>query len=183
MWLKNYKIVLNRERFVWFPVWFPVETGTSTHFCRSHHHGNPTDGKNIHNKRHPSHLHWKGLAQAAPGLNVTLLGSWRPRIICIIWISHRFLDPPYLVQCYPYLIKNNSANIIKDRHPWTLKHCQRHNGPKALSTLTHSTTLVQSRSFNKLWNLGQLHFGFVWQLRQIHVKTLTKPCSNFAKSM
>ena len=149
MWLKNYKIVLNRERFVWFPVWFPVETGTSTHFCRSHHHGNPTDGKNIHNKRHPPHLHWKGLAQA-PGLNVTLLGSWRPLIICIIWISHRFLDPPYLVQCYRYLIGNNSANIIKVRRPWTLKHCQKHNEPKVLSTLTHSTTLVQSRSFNKI---------------------------------
>ena len=28
------------------------------------------------------------------------------------------------------------------------KHCQRHNGPKALSTLTHSTPLVQSRNFN-----------------------------------
>ena len=35
------------------------------------------------------------------------------------------------------------------------KHCQRHNGPKALSTLIHSTPLVQSRSFNKLWNLDQ----------------------------
>ena len=52
------QVVLNRERFVWFPVWFPVETGTSTHLCRSHHQGNQTLGKNIHNKRHPSHLHW-----------------------------------------------------------------------------------------------------------------------------
>ena len=30
------------------------------------------------------------------------------------------------------------------------KHSKRHNGPKALRTLTHSTPLVQSRSFNKL---------------------------------
>ena len=36
-----------------------------------------------------------------------------------------------------------------------LKHSQKHNGPKTLSTLTHSTTLFQSRGFNKLWNLGQ----------------------------
>ena len=35
------------------------------------------------------------------------------------------------------------------------KHCQRHNGPKALSTLTHSIPSVQSKSFTKLWNLGQ----------------------------
>ena len=30
------------------------------------------------------------------------------------------------------------------------KHCQRQNGPKALSTSTHSIPLVQSRSFNKI---------------------------------
>ena len=35
---------------------------------------------------------------------------------------------------------------------WNLKieHYQRHNGPKALSSLTLSTPVVQSRSFNKL---------------------------------
>ena len=35
---------------------------------------------------------------------------------------------------------------------WNLKieHYQRHNAPKALSTLTHSLPLLQSRSFNKL---------------------------------
>ena len=38
-----------------------------------------------------------------------------------------------------------------------LKHCQRLNGLKALNTLTHSTPLVQSRCFNKLWNLVKLH--------------------------
>ena len=31
-----------------------------------------------------------------------------------------------------------------------MKHCQKHNGPKALSTLTQSTSIVQNRSFNKL---------------------------------
>ena len=30
------------------------------------------------------------------------------------------------------------------------RHCQMHNGPKALSTLTNSTYIVQSKSFNKL---------------------------------
>ena len=32
----------------------------------------------------------------------------------------------------------------------TKKHCQRRNGPMALSTLTHSTILIQSRSFDKI---------------------------------
>ena len=41
------------------------------------------------------------------------------------------------------------------------KHCQRHNDPKALSTFTKTTPLVQSRSFNKLWNLGHHGFCFV----------------------
>ena len=36
-------------------------------------------------------------------------------------------------------------------HP--IKHCRRHNVPKALRTLTSSTPSVQSRSSNKLWNL------------------------------
>lgn len=57
---------------------------------------------------------------------------------------------------------------------------------QALTTLTHSTPLVQSRSFNKLWNLGQTSVWFclargekyVEQLWQIHVTTLTNPCSN-----
>ena len=34
------------------------------------------------------------------------------------------------------------------------------NGPKALSTLTHSTHLVQSRSFIKLCNFGQISSWF-----------------------
>ena len=32
---------------------------------------------------------------------------------------------------------------------------KRHNGPKALSALTNSMPLVQSRNFNKFGNLGQ----------------------------
>ena len=60
-----------------------------------------------------------------------------------------------------------------------VKHYQRHSGPKTLSTLTHSTPLVQSRSFNKPWNLGQL--GFVCQ-RAINIKNNNidkNPCYNF----
>ena len=41
-----------------------------------------------------------------------------------------------------------------------LKYCQRPNWPKALSTMTYSTPLVQSRSFNKLWNLGKTYTLF-----------------------
>ena len=39
--------------------------------------------------------------------------------------------------------KNPSVGLSK-------RHCQMHNGPKALSTLTNSTYIVQSKSFNKL---------------------------------
>ena len=68
------------------------------------------------------------------------------------------------------------------------RHCQMHNGPKALSTSTHSTPFVQSRSFNNLWNPGQTSARFclekgkkyMWQFRHIHV---TNPHSNFDKSM
>ena len=42
------------------------------------------------------------------------------------------------------------------------KHCQRNNGTKALSTLTHSTILFQGRSFNKFWNLSQTSVWFCW---------------------
>ena len=48
---------------------------------------------------------------------------------------------------------------------WFIIHCQRHNGHKALSTLTHLTHLVQSRSFNKLWNLSQTSAWFYWHRR------------------
>ena len=54
------------------------------------------------------------------------------------------------------------------------KHCQRHNGPKTLSTLTQSTPLVQNRSFNKLWNLGQhifsISFSSQWVVRWLILK-------------
>ena len=41
------------------------------------------------------------------------------------------------------------------------KHCKRHDGhDRALSTLTHITPSVQSRSFNKLWNLGRTSVRF-----------------------
>ena len=39
------------------------------------------------------------------------------------------------------------CKIYKRKH--SKEHCQRHNRPKALSTLTHSPPLVQSRSFKK----------------------------------
>ena len=78
------------------------------------------------------------------------------------------------------------------------KHCQRHNRPKALGTLTHSTPFVQGKSFNKLWNLNQTSPWYClakskiyWeQLSQIHVTTLkihettsANPCNNLEKSI
>ena len=49
-----------------------------------------------------------------------------------------------LVYYYPKVITIVSMTAGKKTH------CKRHDGPKALSTLTHITHLVQSSSFNKL---------------------------------
>ena len=62
------------------------------------------------------------------------------------------------------------------------RHYQRHNGPKALSALTQSTPLIQSRSFNIFLNLGQTSACFFRQFCQIHISTLANPYSNFDKS-
>ena len=57
---------------------------------------------------------------------------------------HRFIGLGFLA-----IGAQNIFPFIKS-YPLRLKHCQMHNAPKALSTLNHSTPLVQSRSFNKL---------------------------------
>ena len=57
------------------------------------------------------------------------------------------------------------------------KHCQRHNWPKTLSTLTHSTPLV----FSSKQKLQQALKSFVWQRARnttIHVSILTNQCNN-----
>ena len=55
---------------------------------------------------------------------------------------------------------------------------------KELNTLTHSKPFLQSRGFNKVWNLGQTSAWFCLAksgTRQVHVTTLTNnPCSSFA---
>ena len=59
------------------------------------------------------------------------------------WTCPRLLDIKGLVAIYA------GANFL---YP--------HNGVKALSTLTQSTPLYQSRSFNNLWYLGQTSAWF-----------------------
>ena len=57
------------------------------------------------------------------------------------------------------------------------KHCQRHKGPKTLSTLTlKSTHLGLSRSFNKHWTLGQTSVWFCLAKGKKNKTTLTNPC-------
>ena len=51
----------------------------------------------------------------------------------------------FLVKCFNCSLKK----IWSQDWSW-------YNGRKALKTLTHSTPLVQSRGFNKPWNLGQI---------------------------
>ena len=55
-----------------------------------------------------------------------------------------------LVQVLSVLLLKKRPKII-----WLSLHCQRHNKLKAASHLTYSTPLVQSRSFYRLWVLGQ----------------------------
>ena len=63
------------------------------------------------------------------------------------------------------------------------KHRQRHNGPKALSTLTHTTPLIQSRNFKKLPIFGQISASFYLTKSRKHIKQLlTNLCTNL-KSM
>ena len=62
------------------------------------------------------------------------------------------------------------------------KHCQRHNGTKALSTLTHSTPLVLTESSTAWFCLAKGE-KYIEHLCQIHVTTLTNPWSNLDKSM
>ena len=59
----------------------------------------------------------------------------------------------YHIKCF---ISSLEKNWSQD---WSW--CQRHNRPKALRT--HSTPLVQSRSFKKLWNLDQTLAYVFWQ--------------------
>ena len=61
---------------------------------------------------------------------------------------------------------------------FTLKHCQRHNGPKALSTLTNSTPLVQRWSFEIF---VKLQLAYVWQRARNMAQSIGHPllyCSN-----
>ena len=52
-----------------------------------------------------------------------------------------------------------------------------------LSTLTHSTTLYQSSSFNNFEILVKLQLDFVSQRARKHRTTLTYPYNKFEKSM
>ena len=91
--------------------------------------------------------------------------------------------------CFELKVLNESTNHHINVN--NSKHCQRHNGPKAMRTLTHSIPLVQRRSLNKLWNLGQTSalFGLakgekcIEQFWQIHIILLINPSSNFDKSI
>ena len=63
-----------------------------------------------------------------------------------------FGDTDHLMKRDNYNVKSKDKKTKKKKktNQHLTKHCPRHNGPKALSTLTHSTPLIQSRSFNKL---------------------------------
>ena len=102
--------------------------------------------------------------------------------------------PTYLIA--PLLFQQHNTVPRKPiHHKWQhkiKKIAKGTTGTKALlSTLTHSTPSVQSRSFNKLWNLGQssawLYFvkgeKYIGELWQIHATTERNSCINFGKSI
>ena len=79
----------------------------------------------------------------------------------------------HITQCYIY---NHFHGFCVT--PMKKKTCQRHNGPKALSTLTRSTLLVQGRSFKafKLWNLGQTSARFCFAKGKKYIEQLWQIC-------
>ena len=100
-----------------------------------------------------------------------------------LWSSwHGAVTIEVLLQCSWHfkrcpLLQQQFATIAN----W--KHRQRHNGPKALSTLTHTTPLIQSRNFKKLRIFGQISACFYLTKSRKHIKQLlTNPCRNL-KSM
>ena len=99
---------------------------------------------------------------------------------------HNFEKSTY--QTWQIHVEKSVSQFWPARWVFHEKHCQRHNGPKALSTLTHLTPLVQNRSFNKLGNLGQtsglvLKYFNMKQLWEIHFSNLTNPFNNLEKSV
>ena len=64
-------------------------------------------------------------------------------------------------------------------------HCQRHDGLKAFSTLTHSTPTFKEESLTSFKILVELHFGFCLAKGNKHKDktTLTNTYNNLNKSM
>ena len=82
------------------------------------------------------------------------------------------------------------------------KHCQRHHGPKALSALTHSTTLFKAKASTSFEIFSLILFGkgrekrrttltnprniyeiSMYRFKKNHVTSKRNSCINFNKSM
>ena len=74
------------------------------------------------------------------------------------------------------LSKNMKTSGLESNCKLMIQYCQRHNGPKALRTLAHSTP---GRILIKLGNLGQ-NSAFFGKGRET---SLISPCSDFNKSL
>ena len=86
------------------------------------------------------------------------------------WKRLKIVDAPNCTVLSLFFLRKIKPLNFKVNH--TKKHCKRHNRPKVLSTLNHSTPLVQSRSFNKLWNLGQTSTWFCLSKGNKYIKQL-----------
>ena len=99
-------------------------------------------------------------------------------ILC--WVLHTLNRPHCLERVLPDILVNGVtvAKLKECEHkPIEKKHCQRHNGPKALIALTHSTPLVQKEASTSFEILVKLQLCFVGQRARYHV--ITNPFSNF----
>ena len=97
------------------------------------------------------------------------------------WWSEKTLEPDQS-HVLASAIYQEKESLLKGNYIcltfFTSKHCQRHNGPKALSTLTNSTPLVQRWSFEIF---VKLQLAYVWQRARNMAQSIRHPllyCSN-----
>ena len=88
------------------------------------------------------------------------------------------------IQRYQVTVNNDGSFRLESRmHPFGSQSVPNTNWAICLAWVFHSTPFVQSRSFNKLWNLGQTKaYFFFGKVQKVH-RTLTNPFYNLEISI
>ena len=71
-----------------------------------------------------------------------------------------FASPAPLPPTFSFLDIWPRNDFLTKQEKTLIKHCQRHNGPKALRTLNQSTPFFKAEAFTIL---AKIQLGFVWQ--------------------